>query len=511
MQKTFTQDQAVDFALSRLRHQKIGEAQKILESLEASSSKVILAQARLDYALKNNQQAFEKASGLLKSNPGNDEAIAFLCMIWARSGEIEKTKPHLFRLEGVEIASPHFWHDLAHVFYAGKNQIAAQSCSDKALQYDAEWVASWMLKGRIEHDQGTPDKAIHSFLRALSITPNDGQIYLHLHVCFYQIAQYEKALHFLKLAKSCGLDSPSLQLGEAHCLLKQGFLQKGFRKYKARYAENNVSLTKPDSTLPFWKGQPVKGRKILVYCEQGYGDVIQFSRFLLELADKGAEVTFVCRKALIDLLAHSLPQINVCDKVSDSSAFDFQSYLIDLAAYLEVSIDNMPHREAYLTPPAPFAHSFPEDGKPKIGLVWEGSNLHMRNHLRSLQLDQLKPLLEQEKFDWVSLQLSPSQELPNANHIFIYTNEIVSFADTAALIDQLDLIITIDTSVAHLAAAMGKPVWIMVDKSADWRWMDERTDSYWYQSVRLFRQKTFGDWDGVITDITQTLRHYFPT
>ncbi|WP_135080825.1 tetratricopeptide repeat-containing glycosyltransferase family protein [Terasakiella sp. SH-1] len=510
IKKTLTQGEALEYALSCMRHHKWDDAAKLLTIMPEDESDILLAKARLAYGQKDNQTAFDIAADLLKDHPANDFAIAFLCMLWASSGDIGKTKPHLIRLQGVDNDDPGFWSDLCMVFYRGRNYISALKACNKALFLVQNWLDLWVMKGRIERDMGRPDQAVQSFLRALSLSPNNAQIYLYLHVCFYELSDYDKAIHFLKIAKSCGLTIPSVDLGEAHCLLKQGNLAKGFRKYRARYTENKISATKPEANIPFWKGQNLSGKKLLVFCEQGYGDVIQFSRFLIDIQNKGAEITFVCRKALVELMQHSYPNITICSKITDTSGFDFQSYLIDLAIYLDLSSHNIPHRRGYIPVPHHSPYHFPHDGKPKIGLVWEGSNQHLRDHIRSLNTSDLTSLLEEKKFDWISLQLAPKTPLPEQDNIFDYTGGLACFADTAKLIDQLDLIITIDTAVAHLAAAMGKPVWIMLDKSADWRWMDERTDSYWYDTVRLFRQHKFGEWRAVIRQIEKALKQHFP-
>jgi len=510
MRKELSLSDAVAYALSCLNKGRIKDAQNFLNKLPQDEMQTRLAQARLVYVQGDNQRAFTMANHLLKDENEQPEVMAFWCYLCAKSGEMSKIRPFLAKLEKKNPTTSWYWGDLAVVFYLGKNYHAALQCATKSLSGDPDRVEIWRILGAAQRDSGNPRAAISSYFRALALEPFHGESYLHLSVFFEEVGEFEKAATFLQLAKNCGVDNQQIGLREAHGLLQDGRLKEGFQKYRIRYDGVKISKTRPNSTLPIWNGQDIAGKKILVYCEQGAGDVIQFSRFLIELALRDAQVTFLCRKNLCRLIAHSIPSIQVCDSLASCDGFDYQSYLIDLAIFMDISVDRMPHCQGYLTPPCDKFGDVAFQDKPRIGFVWHGGTAHLRDHLRSIPLSVFEELLRLDQFNWVSLQPDPNAHLPAGDHIVDVTSDLNDFGDTAALIDKLDLVISVDTAVVHLAGAMGKPVWLLLDQCADWRWQKETQRSYWYQSVCLFRQSEFGDWIGVINRVKQALKTAFP-
>ncbi|WP_419799970.1 glycosyltransferase family 9 protein [Terasakiella sp.] len=313
----------------------------------------------------------------------------------------------------------------------------------------------------------------------------------------------------MNLAKAHGVNNQQLALRDAHVLLKQGRLKEGFQKYRVRYDGVKISNSRPECGMPVWNGEEISGKDILVYCEQGAGDVIQFSRFLIELEGRGAKVTFLCREGLSRLIREAIPQITVCETVENPDAFDYQSYLMDLAIFMDISVQRMVHREGYLQAPYDGFHDLLINEKPKIGFAWHGGAAHLRDHLRSIDLAQFANLFSLSHLDWVSLQVGANAPLPKVAHVIDVTDRLQDFGDTAALIAKLDLVVSVDTAIAHLAAAMGKPVWLLLDQCADWRWQEETTRSYWYDSMRLFRQQEFGNWKQVLTTVKTALREEY--
>ncbi|WP_417832051.1 glycosyltransferase family 9 protein [Terasakiella sp.] len=509
MKKELTLTEAVAYVLCCLSRGQVQDARNLLMKLPQDNVHVLLAQARLTYVEGDNQRAFEMTNQLLSTKEAPCEAMAFVCYLLAKTGETAKVRPILARLEEKTSSSPQYWGDLAVVFYMGKNYVAALQCAQRSLKGDPDRVEIWRVQGAAQRDSGNPRAAISSYFRALSLDPMHGESYLHLHVFFEEIGEFDKAAHFLNLAKSYGIKNQQLALRDAHVLLKQGRLKEGFQKYRVRYDGVKISNSRPECRVPVWNGEEITDKDILVYCEQGAGDVIQFSRFLIELAARGAKVTFLCRKSLCRLIAHAIPQITVCETVENPDAFDYQSYLMDLAIFMDISVQRMPHREGYLRAPYDGFQDLPKNKKPKIGFAWHGGAAHLRDHLRSIDLGQFADLFTLAHLDWVSLQVDANAPLPKVDHLIDVTNRLQDFGDTAALIAQLDLVISVDTAIAHLAAAMGKPVWLLLDQCADWRWQEETTHSYWYDSIRLFRQQEFGNWKQVLKTVQTTLREEY--
>lgn len=258
-------------------------------------------------------------------------------------------------------------------------------------------------------------------------------------------------------------------------LLSRGRYPEGFRFFEARHALPR--LAKPPLPFPEWRGEPLSGKRLLVWPEQGFGDQIQFARFIPMLTAQNVEVTVLCRPGLERLFAQSL---GVAVKAAEG-AVDFpdpDAWVMggSLPARMAVTLDTIPS-EPYLRaagpPPAPWAGL-------RVGVMSAGNPEHSNDANRSLSPDDARRL---RAIDATIVELNPA--VSGAN----------DFADTAAIIAGLDLVVSVDTAVAHLAGAMGKPCWVLIPAvSTDWRWLRDRTDSPWYPSMRLYRQATPGDW-----------------
>jgi len=299
-----------------------------------------------------------------------------------------------------------------------------------------------------------------------------------------------------------------------------GEYEKGWVLNEWRWQREDAAANRRDFKQPLWLGQTsLKAQTILLYAEQGLGDTIQFCRYATLLKEQGATVVLEAPVPLHSLLKN-MPGIDICIARGEPlPEFDWQCPLLSLPLALKTRLDTIPlAQQAYI-------HCQPDKlndwqsligktGRPRIGWVWSGSTGHGNDQNRSLQLVQLRPLTRLREYEHFSLQKEireiDRQELISSG-IRDYSARITDFSDTAALCQLMDLVITVDTSVAHLAAAMGRPTWIMLPSNSDWRWLLERQDSPWYGSVRLFRSKAFGDWSQVIQNLAQQLEiKFFP-
>jgi hypothetical protein len=268
---------------------------------------------------------------------------------------------------------------------------------------------------------------------------------------------------------------------------------------------------------PRWHGESLQGKTILLQAEQGYGDTLQFSRYVTLLAELGGSVIVQAPAPLHTLLA-SIKGIKKV--VSSGSDFDCHCPLLSVPRALSTLPDEVPADIPYLTANAEkragWRTHFSALASTKVGVVWRTDQVKPEKYRefnrakekKCLVLEQLSPLLAQQNISLVNLQIAPSpaeQAALAANNVLDISADLHDFSDTAAAISELDLVITIDTSVAHLSGALGRPVWVLLPFSADWRWLLDRDDSPWYPSMRLFRQQRLGDWTSVIKRVAQAL------
>ena len=256
-----------------------------------------------------------------------------------------------------------------------------------------------------------------------------------------------------------------------------------------------------------------RGKRILIYAEQGIGDTIQFVRYLPMIIARGGKPILECHPDLVQLLSR-MPGVEIVARGKPRPAVDLHCPILSLPKVFGTELGNIPADVPYVWAKEQIAKKWsarmPVNTIRKIGLAWAGHPNHMRDQFRSIPLSQFAPLAGIENVQFFSLQkgegASQAAKPPAGMDLIDWTNDLVDFADTAGLFANLDLVITVDTAVAHLAGAMGKPVWVILGRIPDWRWMMDRADSPWYPTMRLFRQPATGDWKTPIDQIAATLR-----
>jgi tetratricopeptide (TPR) repeat protein len=303
--------------------------------------------------------------------------------------------------------------------------------------------------------------------------------------------------------------------------LRQGDFARGWANYASREQVRQLYPNGPPR-LPgkTWAGESLVGRAIVVIDDQGQGDSIQFARFLPMLKAVGAgEVTLLTFPALVRLFRASLPGISITDALPNDTKADYHSSSTALMRWLNITLETIPALRSYLIAPREAGIRLPAGRQPKIGVAWSGDITHTRDHLRSIPADQFLALADRPGLGFHSLQptIRPGDlaAVAGRKKMGRAVEMAADFADTAALIARLDLVIAVDTGVAHLAAAMGKPVWLILHVAADWRWLIGRADSPWYPTMRLFRVRPdeWGDgdfgWTPVLGRVATALRQHF--
>jgi tetratricopeptide (TPR) repeat protein len=357
-----------------------------------------------------------------------------------------------------------------------------------------------------------------SYERALQLRPDSSALWSNLGALHLGLRDDARALECLTRALELDADNKRARFNLAYLHLSRGELETGWTHLESR---DWYAAFESHWSFPRWTGQPIKGKRLLVCYEAGHGDVIHFCRYVTELQLRGAtEVTLLCHPPLKALMQ----TLEGCSRVvgfdEDTSALtaDYWTPLLSIPRHLATTSDSIPASIPYLHADAKrmerWGARLPATGL-RVGLVWKGNPAFENDAERSLQsLRMLAPLWEVAGVRFVSLQKGAGQEecaaFNDSQPITPIGSELTDFADTAAVVAQLDLVISVDTAVAHLAGAMGKACWVLLPHSmTDWRWLREGDTSAWYpQGMRLFRQKAMGDWPGTISALSLALQEW---
>jgi tetratricopeptide (TPR) repeat protein len=403
------------------------------------------------------------------------------------------------------------WHRL------GKTALA-EALLLKAVDCQPENLRAYHNLGNLYLDLNRPTETLKWYRLALDKNPDDaaaqcemGKLYLKFLYLTEACAHFRNALHL-----NPDLSEASLSL--ATTTLLAGDFTHGWRYYMKRFS-HGTALNQDryySSRWPLWQGETFIGKTLIVHCEQGFGDSIQFARFLPEVKKRGGRVIFHVQEALLPLF-ESFAGIDEIDTLSrrpwESLTADLYVPLLNVAACLGVTLESIPAQTPYLHAGEPEKTRWRQrlaSDKPRVGIVWAGNPNHVNNRNRSIPMEALARLSDHPGIQLYSLQkdipIHDVRMLKDRYGILSLGNDFDDFGDTAAALACLDLIITVDTAIAHLAGAMARPVWVLLPFLPDWRWMLHRTDSPWYPTMRLFRQPQAGDWEQVLNNLKDELR-----
>ena len=355
------------------------------------------------------------------------------------------------------------------------------------------------------HRLGQLDQAISSHSTAIGLNPQLTEAYSNLGNAFTDFGKIDQAIAAYRQAISLKPDYAQVHWNLAIALLLKGDYAEGWCEYEWRWKCEDQSARR--FTQPLWDGGDLTGRTILLHAEQGFGDTLHFIRYAALVKDRGGRVIVECQQELIGLLKQLTSVTQWITRGQPLPPFDVHRPLLSLPFVFGTTLENIPQQTPPLQAPAnrveQWRHRVADKSVVlKVGLAWAGNPHHKNDRNRSILLSQLMPLLEIPHIQFFSLQKGASTDGTNLLNL---TTELHDFNESAALISNLDLIISVDTSVVHLAAAMGKPTWVMLPFAPDWRWLQQRDDSPWYPSIRLFRQTRIGDWPGVIDQVAAEL------
>jgi tetratricopeptide (TPR) repeat protein len=361
------------------------------------------------------------------------------------------------------------------------------------------------------------DDAVRSYDKAIGLKPDFADAFGDRGVALGQLNRFDEALASYDTAIALKPDYAGAKWNRALIRLLNGMYNEGWEDYKSRFDVDGLPYKRPHVNAVIWRGEEITEQHLLVFCEQGLGDVIQFVRYLPRLVRRKAKVTFLAPAKLIRLLRPLTEQINAVSAIQSNDSFDFQCALMDLPLCFHTSLSSIPNETPYLRAEEDLVGRWKEriggDGF-KIGIAWQGNPQGTVDQGRSIPLEEYVPLSRLPGARLISLQklhgLDQLARLPAGAKIESLGDDFDAgpdaFVDTAAVMENLDLIITSDTSIAHLAGALGRPTWIALKYVPDWRWLLDRDDSPWYPTVRLFRQAERGNWNSVFAKIERELR-----
>ncbi len=385
----------------------------------------------------------------------------------------------------------------------------------RAVELDPDFCDGWRNLSVALQKMHLMEDAVEPARRALALQPDNAELLLNLGTLLVRLGQIKKGAAAFDAALAIDPDYAEAHWNRAHVLLMHGDFRAGWREYEWRLRCPGLNAYGRTFDAPRWDGAPLGGRRILIHSEQGFGDTLQFVRFLplvkAMIEGGGGTVIFETPRALTRLFDSLAGVDEPVETGGRLPAFDCYAPLLSLPFLFGTEEATIPAAPC-LTVPSPPLVNLPASGRKRIGLVWAGRPQHGNDRNRSMTLAALKPLLENAACDFVSLQLGPARgqlaELGLQARIADPGDLLTDFAATASVIESLDLVIAVDTAVAHLAGALRRPVWLLLPHVPDWRWMLNRSDTPWYPTMRLFRQPAAGRWDRVVAEAATALEDF---
>jgi tetratricopeptide (TPR) repeat protein len=506
----------------------------------------LLVRAEQHRAVGRMAEAAATCRGILQAQPGEPNATHLLGLIAHQSGKLGEAIEHLRRAvkfapdvplyhanlgEMCRLAGriddavkhgrravklkpdyPEALSNLGAALYERKAYADAADCHRRAIALNPGLAQAHSNLGNALHAMKRFDEAVDAYRQAIAIEPGFADAWSNLGTSLHHGGHFEDGAAALRRAVALAPAHANAHSGLGILLLMRGDFGEGLDEYEWRLRSGERKGRRfPENP---WHGESLAGRHIYVEAEQGFGDTLQFARYLPLLASRGAAVSVRVHQQLVTLMRESLPGIEVLgDRGQSSRAVDCDCAMLSLPRLLRTRLETIPASVPYLRAPQEAATRWRQPLAVmrglKAGLVWAGNPEHANDQRRSLDLAALAPLLATPAVSFASLQVGPRaadlRKSPAAAEVIDLSARLADFAETAAAIEQFDLVITVDTSVAHLAGGLGKPTWLLLPWVTDWRWMLDRQDSPWYPTMRLFRQQPNQPWTEIIARVAAEL------
>ncbi len=427
-----------------------------------------------------------------------------------RKGEMEQAIEAYGKSLLLNPKVPDVYNNMGVALRATGKLEAAVACYRRCLVLRPNQSGAHSNIGNAYRELGRLQLSIASHQQAVKLDARNPEAYYNLGLALRDLGHMSQALAAFETALRLKPEHAECRWDRSLTLLAMGDFKRGFEEYEWRWKLDRS----PPRTLdkPVWDGSELKGKTLLIQQEQGIGDMLQFARYIPMVKERVGTVVIETHPELARLLSTVSGADKVVNRGSALPKFDAYIPVMSLARIFETTIETIPQNIPYLSPPEEQSVQLPAslDNQRQIGIVWAGRPTHNNDKNRSCGFKHFIELLGIPGVSVYSLQKggkeSEIRENGCAALVVDMAPRLNDFADTAALVQQLDLVITVDTSVAHLAGALGKPVWVVLPFAGDWRWMRNAKDSPWYPSMRLFRQTQHGDWTQVFNEVRKALR-----
>jgi hypothetical protein len=405
----------------------------------------------------------------------------------------------------------------AQALHRGGRLDDARTLCEELLREVPGRIEALSLLALIAAQQGDFALAIAGYDRVIAINPGSADAYANRGASLAGLSRWNEALANFDQAIAIRPGHAEAHVSRAILWLLQGDFARGWAEFEWRWETSygRALRERKGFSQPLWLGaEAIAGKTILLYCERGLGDTLQFCRFARMVRDLGVTVLLRVQEPLVEMLSQVEGVSQVFADTRQPPPFDVHCPLLSLPLALKIELATIPAKKYLSAPPTALARrqaKLGESTKPRIGLVWRGDPDNPDDHKRSLKLAQFLPHLP-SGFQYLSLQKELTElerRTVAARHVDFSLWQELNFVDTAALCECLDLVISVDTSVAHLSAALGRKTWILLPFSPDCRWLLDRHDSPWYPSAKLYRQARSGDWHGVLTRVAADLNREF--
>jgi tetratricopeptide (TPR) repeat protein len=538
-------------ALQYLRAGELTEAEEIYREIlriQPNSAIALHFLGVIFYQRKKYDFAIEYIQLALQQQPDYIAALNNLGLVFQAIGQVERALSCFRQSSLIDPNSLESFINMGNLFRAQGLLDEAMECFKKALRLNPHNIELYNNIGNILYAKGLLDEAaayfkealrlapvscgpynnlgillsekmqfdeaISYFYRAISLNPYFTEAYINLGNTLRAKGSLDEAIECLERASQFTPDAAYVNYNLSLALLAAGDFKRGWQKYEWRRNIADLSYLQTGFAQPLWNGFDLQGSTILLLGEQGFGDTLQFVRYIPLVAERGARVILTCHKELISLLQRMEGLHRVIPYGEQLPDFDTYCNLLSLPFIFGTTIESIPSKVPYISADSLSVQKWRDkigrhDSRFRIGLVWSGNPRYRRDQQRSLPLKSFSTLAHFENIIFYSLQKGDAAgDAKNAAadlRLVDLTGDIYDFLDTAGFMENLDLVISVDTAVAHLAGALGKEVWVLLPFASDWRWMQGREDSPWYPTMRLFRQPLPGDWEAVVERVKAEL------
>ncbi|OEJ68277.1 tetratricopeptide repeat protein [Magnetovibrio blakemorei] len=496
-------------------HGRLDEAVNAYKAALQANPNLMRAQLNLGNALLGlgqNMDAVAAFDQALMTDPANTDALNNKALALKAAGQMDAAEICLQKAVDANPQSEQSWTNLGLVLRLGGKPEEALQAYGQAVKINPASIKAQNNLAVLHRWEGRLDEAETVCRSLLTAHPDVVEVLNNLGDILQAQGKIEEAQTAFERVLALSPNHPEGHHNLAVLMLLKGDFENGWKHYEWRWLAKEFPSERRNFPQPLWTGEPLAGKTILLYVEQGLGDALQFVRYAPLVHALGGTVILECPPSLTRLFETVSDVAHVVSRGEELPVFDVQCPFLSLPGLLSPSSERIPAVVPYLgvsdADAQVWQNRLKDVGGLKVGLVWAGSPHHTNDRERSIALKNLAPLSDVQGCTFINLQIgSSAAQLHEVDWTIIdYTAHISDYADTAALVGQLDLVITVDTSVAHVAGALNIPVWVLLPHAPDWRWQLKRSDTPWYPSMTLYRQPKRGDWLSVIARVKSDLR-----